>query len=128
MVTRMRMDILFDREIEREKHYISPGGYEIANINGDVLQFDFEDFVGNIDRGNKKVLHVEQRNLDLAAFPEAMRLEQFLCNFGYLSDLYVYTGEHDEPEINPVKAYNIVFSENHGDEWIISGEYVFTEK
>lgn len=128
MITRMRMDILFDREIEKERHYISPGGYEIANINGDILQFDFEDFVGNIDRSNKKVLHVEQRNLDFTAFPEAMKLEQFLCDFGYFNDLYVYTGEHDEPEINPVKAYNIVFSDNYGDEWIISGEYVFTEK
>lgn len=128
MITRMYADILFDREIDQGKHYISPGGYEIMNANGDTLQFDFEVFAGNIDPINKRILHVEQKHLDMAAFPDAKLLDQFLADFKGFTDFFVYTGEYDESEINPVKAYNIVFENQDGDKRIIASEYRFPEQ
>lgn len=125
MITRMFADIMFDREIDPKKHYISPGGYEIMSIDGDLLQFDFEDYIGNVDQVNKHVLHVEHSNLDLSAFPDAVSLEQFLHKFKCFTDFFVYTGETCEPEIKPVKAFNIVFVDRYGDQQIISTEYIF---
>lgn len=115
MITRMYADILFDREIDEDKHYISPGGYEVRDKNGNTLQFDFEDCCSWVDDENPCLLHILQRNLDLATFPEAKDLSFFLENLDKFTDFYIYTGEYDEPEIKPLKIINVMFEDYHNE-------------
>lgn len=123
MISRMYADILFDREITDE-HYISPGGYEIRDIKGNTLQFDFEDYCGWVDKDDRRILHIEHRNLDLDCFPDAKYLDDFLSNLDEFVEFYIYTGDYDEPEINPVKVIDAAFCDYYnGKDYYFGAKY-----
>ena len=109
MLKRMYAGIRFDREIDAEKHYIIPGGYEMT-FAGKAVQFDFEDYSGTIDKVDKTVLHTEQENLDISAFPEAASITpEDIKNLEKINEFFVYTGEDGDPEINPVELEFLSF-------------------
>ena len=103
----------FDREIDKNKHYFSPGGYEFI-FNGQEVMFDFCHYEGSVDKDDPKILHFEVTEPDVDSFPDLKHLEA--DDFRYLdkiTEFFVYTGEYDETEINPVaitqlgiEAYN----------------------
>lgn len=112
-ITRMYADILFDRDIEPDKHHISPGGYEIIARGLRSLSFDFMWYYGYIDETNKRVLHIEERYVDKSSFPEAAKdLIKVVETIDHFSEFYIYTGEENEPEIYPVEISNVSFETN----------------
>lgn len=100
-------DLIFDREIT-DDHYISPGGYEIK-IAGQKIPLDFTCYSGTIDKKEPCKLHVEHKGLDIAAFPDAGKIKATddLTTMMF-TEFFVFTGEDDEPEINPVRVENLV--------------------
>lgn len=106
--------IKFDRNIDPEKHYITPGGYEVVLEDGALVQFDFMDYEANIDPDDRTVLHCYMRNLDTVSFPGADKLLKGDCVIKKFEDFYIYTGEDDEEEINPVELIDVSIMDNDG--------------
>ena len=110
MIFRMYADIKFNRPINAEKDYISPGGYEIKT-NGKTVQFDFEDYEGSVSKEDARVLSSMQKNPDFASFDDLKSLtEDDLRNISEFVEFYVYTGEDDESDLEPVEIINVSFS------------------
>ncbi len=101
-LTGMNFDITFDRPIEREKHYISPGGYI---LNG--KQFDFCRFIGEIADDTLKC-RVDDFD-DEYAEENGVKAITPADIIGEFSEFYIYTGEYDDEPINPVKISNLMF-------------------
>lgn len=111
---RMYGEVEFDREINTDVHYISPGGYEAKFSDGRTMQFDFEDYEGGRVRGESNYVWPRrfewvQKNPDRDAFEDIdnFTYEDFVEKFEGFEDFYIYTGETDDAEINPVKAISI---------------------
>lgn len=94
--------IRMDREIEPGKHYIMPGGYEVT-ASGKQYQFDFNDCYGHVDVHDKTLVHFIVRDEDDATFPGINELRKHFHQITGFTECFVYTGEYDEPEINPVE-------------------------
>lgn len=125
---RMSFKIEMDRPIIKGTHYISPGGYclrfWLGNGKCKDIDFDFMDYEGTIVDGNFLECSVEV--LDTESFSESSYLVNYLKNYAHdWVEFFVYTGEHDESVINPVKVSNIVF--NTGSESYKLKDYVFTD-
>lgn len=116
MLYRMYGTVEFDREVDPNKHYISPGGYEARFDDGRSLCFDFEDYEAGIQKENCKVLKWIQKNPDTSSFEEIENFtyKDFAKHFESFEEFFIYTGEAGEPEINPVKALDVTleFYEN----------------
>ena len=113
----MYAKIKFDREIDKDKHYISLGGYEMTFVNNlggnpTTVSFDFFSYIGNVDMNDPTILHCEMEELDSDTFPESLFIEHFLGTISEIKDFYVYdyTSEDDEPEINPVELLELELS------------------
>jgi hypothetical protein len=123
----MYAKIKFDREIDTDKHYISPGGYEMTFVNNlggnpTTVCFDFTTYIGNVDKKEPTILHCEMEDLDVDVFHESLFIEHFLGTISEIKEFYVYTGEDDEPEINPVELLELRLS--HGNYVIPADEKV----
>lgn len=95
--------IQFDRPIDKEKHCISPGGYEMTFSNGVTTQFDFMEFEGSVDEQDDTVLFCTMRRLDTDTFPDADFLRTFEGSVTDIKEFYVWTGTHGDPEIYPTR-------------------------
>lgn len=99
MIRKMEFTVRFDRKIEKDKHYISPGGY---SVNG--KRFDFCAYEGCIDDEDPTLLHATVHDFDEEFFKESnehaknLTVSDFTKGF---DEFYIYTGEDDEPEIIP---------------------------
>lgn len=113
---RMYADIKFDRAIDKLTHYISLGGYEIRIDNKNV-QFDFEEYTGMIDENDQSILHCEMERLDTDTFPDAIMLEDATGPVEEIVEFYVYTGEHNDPDADPVPValLSLEIVKNNGD-------------
>ena len=118
MLQEIEMYIRFDREIDPDVHYILPGGYEMV-FRGKSIRFDFENAICSLDRSDRTVLDCCIWSLDTSAFPEAEGIEITDKNdLNEIRELYVYTGEHDDPAIKPVKLLSLIFET---DDKIVDG-------
>ena len=86
----MYATLQMDREIDPNRHYISIGGFEFRFRNGVNIGFDFNSSIANVQR-DPTAIKFECDDLD--------RIEEF----------YVYTGEKEEPEINPERVLALSF-------------------
>ena len=113
---RMYADIKFDRAIDKLTHNISLGGYEIRIDNKNV-QFDFEEYTGMIDENDQSILHCEMDRLDTVTFPDAIMLEDATGPVEEIVEFYVYTGEHNDPDADPVPValLSLEIVKNNGD-------------
>lgn len=116
---RMYISLLMDRPIDKEKHYISPGGYEF-NFNGKNIPFDFCTSAGSVCK-NPRMIEFELSDLDLDSFPEAKKLltKSNLKNVRKIEEFYVYTGEDKEPEIN-LERINYIHFDLDGEFFAVS--------
>lgn len=105
---RMYLTTEFDRPVDKNKHYLSPGGYE-AVINEKAFGFDFNESSGTIDKENPAVVHWKLRDLDTESFPESEILEKHADEISAITECFVYTGEDDEPEIYLKKVLSMAF-------------------
>ena len=112
MLTQMNYDLIFDRKIDKNVHYISPGGFSIVT-KGKMLDimydFDFLEYFGSVDDGDPTILHVSHLGLDLASFQGAENITSEDIQKAEFSEFYVYTGEKDEEEIHPKTVRNLSF-------------------
>lgn len=124
---KMYAKIKFDREIDVEKHYISLGGYEMTfvddhGLNPKTSGFDFFTFTGTIDEEDPTVLHCDMYELDVDTFPRASFLEHFSGNITKINEFYIYTGEDDDPEINPVELLSLrLVNADNNDIYVYDG-------
>ena len=95
--------IKFDRPIDKDRHVISPGGYEMTFNNGETVRFDFKGCSGRIDPADNRVFKCEMSILDIEAFPDSEFLKTFTGSVTAINEFFVYTGEVGDPEINPVE-------------------------
>lgn len=112
----MRFVADFDRPVDPDKHYLSPGGYSVELKDGRTIEFDFTDSIG--DKSGSNFVEFIVTGLDTYAFPESeeLTLESMKnCNF---DEFFIFTGEYDDPEIYVTNIHDIVFTYN-GEEEII---------
>jgi hypothetical protein len=107
--------IKFDRPIEKGVHVISPGGYEMSFSNGKTVQFDFMDFDGDIDKEDTTVLRCHMETLDTDAFPDSEFLKTFTGSVTEIKEFFVYTGEPNDSEINPVELKSLFLYNDNND-------------
>lgn len=110
--TKMTMyaTLQMDREIDPNRHYISIGGFEFCFKNGIKIGFDFNSSIANVQK-NPTTIKFECDDLDCVSFPEAALLGMMLSDSEVerIEEFYVYTGEREEPEINPEKIISLSF-------------------
>lgn len=106
----MILVLQMDREIDKDKHYISPGGYEFKSSKSEEpLQFDFFDYAGYIDSNDKTKILFEAEALDEQTFPGIIdKLNKSFCeDINEITEFYIYTGEYEDPELNLSKIIDI---------------------
>lgn len=108
--------IKFDRPIVRDMHIISIGGFEMTFDNGKTVRFDFLSFNGHIESDDPSVLNFELGGLDADAFPESEFLKTFVGRVAAIEEFYVYTGEAEDPEINPVELKALFLYNDHSEQ------------
>lgn len=116
---RLYQSVRFNRPVDREKDFISPGSYElkVKVINGieKIVQFDFEDYEGSIDKDDPCVVHCMQKNPDYVAFKDLEKItEHMLRNITEVIDWFIYTGEPGEDDVDgnplvPVEVFDAYF-------------------
>lgn len=109
-VEAMIFTLQMDREIDKDKHYISPGGYEFkSSKNDESLQFDFCTYAGYVDVNDKTKILFECEFLDDESFPSIYeKLTKSFCeDITEIVEFYIYTGEDEDPELNLSKIIDI---------------------
>ena len=106
----MYATLQMDREIDPNRHYIGIGGFEFCFRNGVNIGFDFNSSIANVQK-NPTTIKFECDDLDCDSFPEAALLGMLLSDseVDRIEEFYVYTGEKEEPEINPEKILSLSF-------------------
>lgn len=105
MFLRMR----FNREVDKQEDYISPGGYEMV-MNGRMVQFDFCSSYAEVCQYNPAMVNFVLKNIDVAAFPDFANVtEDDLKNISSITDCYVYTGEDKETDLEAVSIKGLSF-------------------
>ena len=99
---RAYIQIKMDRPVDLDKHYLSPGGYEVV-IEGKSYGFDFIEATGSISDEDPTVVSFELRDEDRSTFPEIDEMREKIHLIMEFPECYIYTGERDDPEINCVK-------------------------
>ena len=115
-LVRMDAQIKFDRPIDPKQHVITPGGYE---FNG--IQFDFDTHWGTVTN-DPTVMEFEFADYDSLESARALSPEDLE---GDCSEFFIYTGEHNDPEINAKEVLAIRFffrEEETSHEVVIEGD------
>lgn len=107
---RMCAEIKFNRAVDPDKDYISPGGYEFV-MNGKTVCFDFCDYEGGRKPGRPSVVEFVQKNPDYDTFEDLKNVtEDDLKNVEKIEEFFVYLGEDGESEgLEPVKVEHLWF-------------------
>ena len=106
----MYVTLQMDRENHPTRHYISIVGFEFCFKKGIKIGFDFNSSIANVQK-NPTTIKFECDDLDCDSFPEAALLGMMLSDSEVkrIEEFYVYTGEREEPEINPEKILSLSF-------------------
>lgn len=108
-VTRMVMDIKFDRPINPDRHYISPGGYTMK-CKGQSYSFDFMDYESSVDKDDPTILHAEVSHLDKDYSNDMSKFNS--KKLENIEEFNIYTGEYDDPEILPLKILSLTIEQH----------------
>lgn len=100
---RAYLSVKFDRPVDEDKHFISPGGYEVKTSSGMTIGFDFGETIGNIRKDDPTIVDFELRYEDKESFSDMEKLLHSLPEVTQLTECYIFTGEHDDPELNVEK-------------------------
>lgn len=115
---RMLFTAEFDRAVDSEKHYLSPGGYEVTVKDHDNIPFDFVYHVGSVNNKNDHLVDFAVNCLDDAYETDKEYLENHILDITGFTEFFIFTGEYDDPEINFVGIKNLTIETNpdHLDE------------
>jgi len=100
-LTGMSFTLVMDRPIDKDCHYICPGGYV---LNG--KSFDFCEHQGTIDSRDRTKVHFFVDDFDEESEYEPIVPADI---WGKFEEFFVYTGEPGEPEIHAIGVENIRF-------------------
>lgn len=107
---RMYAGIRFNRKIDKDKDFISTGGYEFT-MDGRTIQFDFEEYCGCIDKEHGDILEIDCENPDYDTFSDLRFVtEKALRNVSEVNEFTVYTGEPGESDLKPVELVYCSFT------------------
>lgn len=113
----MYVTIQFDKDVDPDKHYISPGEYEMEFDNGKIVRFDFMESCGIVDREDMTLTHYRMKYItDVVEEGDTDFLHDFNGRITEVLEFYVFT-ESDEEEdvITPVKLVALeLFNDNCG--------------
>lgn len=106
----MNATLKFDREIDKNKHYISIGGFELSS-NGETICFDFIYSYGYVNKEDSRIILFNLEVLDEDVFEKCgdKLTKDFCRNVDHIEEFIIFTGEYDEPEILPVELLNVEF-------------------
>ena len=111
----MYSSVKFDRKIDLERHYFSPGGYNMT-FNGKEFCFDFTNSWRSVDGEDPTVMHFEQECVDMGYCPEAASLtSEDVRKLEEITEFYIYANGDGCPEIHPVKLLALSFEFNDGE-------------
>ena len=114
----MYATIRFNRPIDIDKDYISPGGYTIMS-NGREYQFDFEDYEGRVDKDESDLLHIECRHPDAYSFADIANItEDTLAGIKEFTEFFIYIGEPSD--LKPVKLESCDFINYDNNDSVIA--------
>ena len=83
---RMYADVRMNRPVNRDKDYISPGGYEMA-MNGRSVRVDFEEYEVWVDDKDSSIVHIMGKNPDYDEFEELGNITvSDLCNVSSITE------------------------------------------
>ena len=99
---RLNAGIRFNRPINVDQDYISPGGYCFV-MKGNEMTFDFEEYSGSISEDDPTVLEIECKNPDFEFEDTAFISKTMLKNVSAIEEFFVYTGEPGETDLKPVE-------------------------
>lgn len=102
----MKFTVIFDREVKKDFHYISPWQYGIL-CHDDEITFDFNEFIADINKIEPTKVEFEVRSLDTKSFEDASSINPTVMRNSDWKEFYIYTGEKTDPELHPLKATNI---------------------
>lgn len=105
------MRIQMDRPFDPNKHYFSPGGYQVKTKDGKTYGFDFNETNWGVEK-EPNIITATVRDEDYDTFPEITELREKLHTVVEIIDFYIYTGEADDPEINPVKILEFAIEDH----------------
>jgi len=115
--------IKFNRPIDLDNgDYLSIGGYEMV-INGRNFKFDFFAYYGKIDKDDKRIIYIEQRELDeeLLSEEDISYLDNTPIEISSIGEFCCYT-----PNDNPLEIAEILELEfeNSAGEYAVPKEIV----
>lgn len=100
---RLYQRIKFNRPVDFKDDFVSPGGYELTMVDEDGMerdvQFDFEDYEGNISVRDPQVVCCMQKNPDFDSFEGLDTVTEYMLrHVTGVKEWFVYTGEPGEQE------------------------------
>lgn len=103
-------DIKFNHEIDLgEEELIVPGGYEMI-FNDKSIQFDFLNYIGNINNDDPTIFHCEVEHLDFKNFEDVRNLTiDDLLHITEIIDYYIDINEEYETDLKPVEILSMTF-------------------
>lgn len=107
----MNYTLEMDRPVDFEKHYISPGSYELEK-DGRVCRIDF--YGTEISKRSEKILSFQVKDFDEEYARDNDFKNEFddykdIFNFHY-KEFFIFTGEYDDEEINVSKLINLTYT------------------
>ena len=81
---------------------MSPGGYKIGGVSFDVCTVEWDRL-----EGSNGVIVVNLKHLDTDIYPESEKLTLDYFKNHKFEEFYIFTGEYDDPEINPVEILDL---------------------
>lgn len=113
------MDIRFNRQVNPDKDFVSPGGYEMV-MDGKSVRFDFTNYEGNVDKSDSSIVHMEATWLDTETFPESAKItKKMMKNITKISEFFVYVGEAGETDLQPVALIAVTLYDDEGNPYNI---------
>lgn len=108
---RMYATIKFNRAIDKQKNFISPGGY-CMTMNGKDIEFDFEDYEGSVSKNDDHMLEIMQKNPDYDCFADLENItEEDLKKVTNIGEFYIDIENEDDEEsaLVPIEIQELSF-------------------
>lgn len=116
MLNRMIAEIKFNREIDPDKDFVSPGGYHFL-AKGKKIDFDFMNCAGYVNKKDRSVLHIEGACPDVDSFDciKSITADDFR-NIDNIDDFYVHICG-DDLMVKSILSIELEFYHETSDEY-----------
>lgn len=119
----MTASIKFNKPINKDKIFISPGSYEFVAGNKHV-RFDFEDFSGTISKDDPTILEIYHKNPDFDSFPEAENINpDIMKNVTAIEEFYINlcpNKDNIDADLKPVNLIDCSLYDTDDNEYVIN--------